>query len=331
MQTLLQTQLQAALNAADDTDAPPQDRAEMLMEIAMGLQQRPQSAQQIADAVHLYELALDLAPGALQRARIAARLGTALQALPDLDDDRSNEHLEQALMRLQTALPVLQAEGSAAEAAEVELNLGLVLQALSGSGRARIQDAINAYLRALRVFTRADHPQEFAILHNNLAVAYLAIPATDERGRLREALAVQSFEEVLKVVNLVDHPSEYAMIQNNLGNALQVATTSHVLENHLRALAAYDEALRVRTPHDTPLAYANTIANKANVLRRLEQDAARDVSQADLSDPLIDALALVREAGALFARHGEADKAALMAQAASEIEIDLGLRRTHAS
>lgn len=50
MQTLSQTQLQAALNAADDADVPPQERAEMLMEIAMGLQQRPQSVQQIADA-----------------------------------------------------------------------------------------------------------------------------------------------------------------------------------------------------------------------------------------------------------------------------------------
>lgn len=331
MQTLSQTQLQAALNAADDTDAPPHERAEMLMEIAMGLQQRPQSVQQIADAVRLYELALDLAPGALQKARIGARLGTALQALPDPDEDRASDHLERALMRLQAALPVLQAEGSPEETAEVELNQGLVQQALSGSGRARIQDAINAYLRALRVFTREAHPQEFAILHNNLAIAYLAIPATDERGRLREALAVQSFEEVLKVINLVDHPSEYAMIQNNLGNALQVATSSHVLENHLRALVAYDEALRVRNPHDTPLAYANTIANKANVLRHLEPDAARDVSQADLSDPLADALALVREAGALFARHGEADKAALMAQAGTEIETDLARRRQHAN
>lgn len=329
MTTLAQSQLQAALRAAEDPDAPPAERAEMLMQIAMGLQQRPGSAQQLLDAVRLYRRGLELAPApaTLLRARLGARLATALQALPD----GGAESLEDALQSLREALPVLQDQGRPEEAAEAQLNEGLLLQALAGCGRARLQDAINAYLRALRVFTREAWPQEFAILHNNLAIAYLAMPATDERGKLREALAVRSFEAVLEVVNLVDHPSEYAMVQNNLGNALQSASSSHVLENLLRALAAYDEALKVRNPRDTPLAYANTIANKANVLRVLEPDAARDVAQADLHDPLAEALALLREAGTLFAAHGESDKAALMRQAAAEIDAELTQRRRLAS
>jgi tetratricopeptide (TPR) repeat protein len=118
------------------------------------------------------------------------------------------------------------------------------MQALTGLGRGPHHDAISAYHRALRTFTREAYPQEYSVLHNNLAIAYLSMPATDERGRMREALAVQSFEEVLKVISLIDHPSEYAMINNNLGNALQYASSSHVLENNLRALAAYDEALK---------------------------------------------------------------------------------------
>ena len=89
---------------------------------------------------------------------------------------------------------------------------------------------------------------------------------------MREALAVQAFEEGLKVVNLIDHPSEYAMLQNNLGNALQYASSSHALENNLRALDAYDEALKVRTRETTPLEYANTISNKANCLWNLPDD-----------------------------------------------------------
>ncbi|MEX7342288.1 hypothetical protein AB2C95_32270, partial [Pseudomonas aeruginosa] len=73
---------------------------------------------------------------------------------------------------------------------------------------------------------------------------------------MREALAVQAFEEGLKVVNLIDYPTEYAMLQNNLGNALQYVSSSHTLENNLRALDAYDEALKVRTRETTPLEYA---------------------------------------------------------------------------
>ena len=326
--SLSQQQFEAALAAADDADASPEDRAEMLMEMAMGLQSRPRSPQQLTDAVGLYERALEIAPAGapLLRARITARMGTALQAQPD----GGAASLERALQCFQAAVPGLQTLGRPEEVAEAELNLGLVQQALSALGRGRITDAIGAYQRSLRTFTREAYPQEYSVLHNNLAIAYLSMPATDERGRMREALAVQSFEEVLKVINLIDHPSEYAMINNNLGNALQYATSSHVLENNLRALAAYDEALRVRNPRDTPIEYANTIANTANVLRNLVPDptlAATPGSNAPWSDPLNDALVLVREAQALFDRFGDAAKAALMRDAGAEIEADIGAQR----
>ena len=329
--TLSDRQVEAALSAANAADASPDERAEMLMEIAMGLQSVPKSAQQLVDAVGLYERALVVAPAqsVLLRARIVARLGTALQALPSDGSSADADHLEQARQCFESAIDTLQAHGRAEEVAEAELNRGLVMQALVGLGRGRITDAISAYHRSLRTFSREAWPQEYAVLHNNLAIAYLSMPATDERGRMREALAVQSFEEVLKVINLIDHPSEYAMINNNLGNALQVASSGHALENHLRALAAYDEALRVRNAIDTPLEYANTIANKANVLRSLVPDAALSPAAGDSppADPLSDALALLREARRLFEQYGEGQKAALMAQAVAEVEADLALRR----
>jgi tetratricopeptide (TPR) repeat protein len=325
LQTLAHSQFEAALAAAEDPDASPQERAEMLMEIAMGMQARPKSPQQLLDAVALYERAFAVAPAeaALLKARIVARQGTALQALPQGDGDDGAETLERALACFRTAIETLRGIGKPEEVAEAELNQGLVLQALSAMGRGRITDAINAYQRALRTFTRETYPQEYSVLHNNLAIAYLSMPATDERGRMREALAVQSFEEVLKVINLIDHPSEYAMINNNLGNALQYASSSHVLDNNLRALAAYDEALKVRNPRDTPLEYANTIANKANVLRGLVPDPAHTTD----ADPPREALALVCEAQDLFERFGDLHKAALMREAAGEIEAELALRR----
>jgi tetratricopeptide (TPR) repeat protein len=326
LQTLSQSQLEAALNAAEDIDASPEERAEMLMEIAMGLQVRPKSPQQLADAMHLYERALEIAPSqsALLKARIRARMGTALQALPD----GGAESLDRAQECFASAIETLSLLGKPEEVAEAELNRGLVMQALTGLGRGRITDAISAYHRALRTFTREAYPQEYSVLHNNLAIAYLSMPATDERGRMREALAVQSFEEVLKVINLIDHPSEYAMINNNLGNALQYASSSHVLENNLRALAAYDEALKVRNPRDTPLEYANTIANKANVLRGLMADPDRSATGTldTTTDPLVEALVLVQEARDLFERHGDSQKALLMSDAGAEIQAELAQR-----
>ncbi|MDO8412548.1 MAG: hypothetical protein Q7S51_02035 [Gallionellaceae bacterium] len=313
-QTVAESQYAAALSVAEDPAVSSAERAEMLMEIALGLQTKPKSASQLRDAVALYQRALAEVPAAetVLQARIRARMGTALQAIPD----GGISEMKQACECYELALEVLNNLGKPEEVAEVELNHGLVIQGLAGMGAGRIQEAIQCYHRALRVFTREKYPQEFAVLHNNLSIAYLSIPATDEQGKIREALAVQSFEEVLKVVNLIDHPNEYAMVQNNLGNALQYVSSSHALENNLRALTAYDEALKVRTARDMPIEYANTIANKANVLRNLPSDVGLNL------EPVVQALALYREAQALFAQHGLADRAELMAAAIAETEAD---------
>lgn len=312
----VEEQVSAALAAADAESASAEERAEMLMEIAVGLQVKPRSPKELAVAVELYDRALALCPPEqdLLAARIRARKATALQALPET----GTASLEKAREALQDAIPVIRAQGTAEELAETEMNLGLVLQSLSGVGKARITDAISAYQRALRVFDRARFPKEYAILQNNLATAFLSIPFTDERAKMREALAVQAFEDGLRVVNLIDHPAEYAMLQNNLGNALQYASSSHAVENNVRALEAYDEALKVRTREAMPIEYANTIANKANCLWNLPDDV-EDPASGNRGN-LATAGRLYADAREIFNRAGEQEKARLMAEAIDQIE-----------
>ena len=312
----LDEQVRAALVAADAETASPEERAEMLMEIAIGLQLKPKSVDELMAAVELYDRALDLCPPthALLAARIRARKATAQQNVPE----SGTESLEKARDSLQEALPVIREHGVAEELAEAEMNLGLVLQSLAGANKARITDAISAYQRALRTFDRAAFPQEYAILQNNLATAFLSIPFTDERAKMREALAVQAFEEGLKVVNLIDHPSEYAMLQNNLGNALQYASSSHTVENNLRALEAYGEALKVRTREHMPLEFANTISNKANCLWNLPDDV-EDPASGNLKN-LVMARKLYGEAREIYNRSGEHEKARIVAEAVDQIE-----------
>ncbi|GMG81482.1 hypothetical protein LNKW23_06950 [Paralimibaculum aggregatum] len=309
-------QVRAALRVVGESDAPAAEKAEMLMEIAMGMQQKPQAPEDLHAAIELYRLGVEQAPSgqALLQARIRARMATAMMAAPAADTGL----LEAARGELETALATLGAEGLDTEIAEAEMNLGLVLQTLAGAGRARIQDAISAYQRALRVFDKAGHPAEFAILQNNLATAFLSIPFTDETGRMREALAVQAFEEGLRVVNLVDHPREYAMLQNNLGNALQYASSSHRIENGFRALEAYDAALKVRTARDAPGEYANTIANRANCLANLPDDPA--APEAGNARNIAAALALYAEAREIFERTGEHGKAEAVGGAMAELQ-----------
>ena len=311
--------VRAALNAAHDDAIDPVERAEMLMEIAMGLQLRPKAADQLRAAVHLCDKALDLCPedAPLLAARLRARRGTAFQAIRG----EGTAELERAREAYESAIPVLNRLGTAQETAEAEMNLGLVLQQLAAEGRARIADAIAAYQRSLRTFDAKRYPVEYVLLQNNLATAFLSMPLSDERAKIREALAVQCFEEGLKIVTLVDHPVEYAMLQNNLGNALQYASSSHIVENNLCALAAYDEALRVRKPATMPIEYANTIANKANCLSNLPDDPGRP--DAGNRDKLLQAKALYEEAREIFLRHGEDEKAALVAHAVAQLAAEL--------
>jgi tetratricopeptide (TPR) repeat protein len=309
-------QVRTALAAADERTARPEERAEMLMEIAVGLQIKPKSVDEIHAAIELYDRALAICPSshALLTARIRARKATALQAIPE----EGTASLELARDALEAAIPSMRQHGLAEELAEAEMNLGLVLQSLAGANKARIVDAISAYQRALRTFDRAAFPTEYAILQNNLATAFLSIPFTDERAKMREALAVQAFEEGLKVVTLIDHPSEYAMLQNNLGNALQYASSSHSVENNLRAIEAYDEALKVRSRKSTPLEYANTIANKANCLWNLPDDVG-DPTLGNRTN-MATARKLYAEAREIFTTSGEQGKARIVAEALDQID-----------
>lgn len=306
----------AALAAAESSDASDGEKVEMLMEIAMGLQRKPKSSEDLQHAVSLYQKALSLCPSdqPVLEARVQARMGSALNAAPH----DVQENLQKAQSAFENAIVAFKQYDSAEELAEAEMNLGLTLQTLAGLGHGKISDAINAYLRALRIFTREKHPAEFAILHNNIATAYLSMPVTEQNGKIREALAVHSFEEALKVITLVDHPSEYAMLQNNLGNALQYASSSHSMANNIRAVAAYDEALKVRNAKDTPGEYANTISNKANALRNLPDDP--DHPELGNHRNLELARTYYHQASAIFEQFGESHKVTITKEMLTELD-----------
>jgi tetratricopeptide (TPR) repeat protein len=312
--------VKAAIAAVESESATLVEKIEMLIELATGFQHRPKDAEQLWQAVGLYQSAFELSQDyPLLRARAQVGMGTALRSIPD----NAVALLLQARDCYQAASPVLQEYGSPEEVAEAEMNLGLVLQSLVSFHQARLVDAIQAYQRALRVFTGDAYPQEFAILQNNIAIAYLSMPLSAEGDDMRQAMAVQSFQQALQWITLIDHPSEYAMLQNNLGNALQYLPSTHPVDNNVQALQAYEEALRVRTAHDTPMEYANTIANKANVLLNLPDDL--DQPEAGNRHHLSQAQALFQEAATIFEQYGRWDQWQTIQQTLEEIAVELNL------
>ncbi len=318
--TFSDANVKAALAAIESDEATLVEKIEMLIEMAAGLQKKPKSPQQLEDAVFLYRRGLELCPPdyPLLRARCLSGMGTALRTIPTEEVDL----LLEAKTAYETALPILEEYASPEEVAEAQMNIGVVLQGLVPFREARMQDAIQAYQKAVRVFNGESYPQEFAILQNNIAIAYLSMPLGPDGEGMRQGMAVQSFEAALNWVTLIDHPSEYAMLQNNLANALQYLPSTHPIENNLKALAAYNEALKVRTPQDTPIEYANTISNKANVLFNLPDDVEHP--EKGNQNNLMQAKNYYQEAQEMFIQYGQWDRVEVVKQALQDVEKELG-------
>lgn len=309
----------AAIAAISSESATAEEKIQMLIEMAQGFQKKPKNCQDLRNAMrlfyHAYQMCGDDYP--LLKARTKIGMAGILQISPD----STPQLLQQSKADYEEALEILQKYARAEEVAEAQMNLGLVLQSLVPYNLARITDSIQAYHEALRVFTWQDYPQEYAILYNNIAIAYLSMPMASEREYLRQGLAVQSFEVALKHINLIDHPREYAMLQNNLGNALQYLISSHPVENNLRAIAAYNEALKARNPIDTPLEYANTVSNKANALFNLPDHPEKP----ELGNPqnLLKAQAYYQEAWQIFTAHQQTEQAEIVAKALQDLQIEV--------
>jgi tetratricopeptide (TPR) repeat protein len=311
--------VKAAIAAIADESATAEEKIQMLIEMAQGFQKKPKTSQDLRNALGLFYRAYEMCGEEYPLLKARAKVGMAgsLQMIPDAD----SQLLLQAKADYEEALPILQQLAIPEEVAEAQMNLGLLLQSLVPYNLARITDSIHAYHQALRVFTWQEYPQEYAILYNNIAIAYLSMPMAAERESLRQGLAVQSFEVALEHITLIDHPREYAMLQNNLGNALQYLASTHPVENNLRAIAAYDEALKVRNSKDTPLEYANTISNKANALFNLPDN----IEKPELGNPqnLLQAKAYYQAAWQIFTEYQQLEQAEIVGKALQDVEAEI--------
>jgi len=315
MTSITDSAVTAAIAAIASESATTQEKIEMLIEMAQGFQKKPKTTQDLWNAVELYNRAYEMCASdyPLLKARAKAGMAGALRTIPDV----GTQLLLQAKTAYEEALPILQQLASREEVAEAQMNWGLVLQSLVPFNLARIADSVQAYHEALQVFTWQKYPQEYAILHNNIAIAYLSMPLSLEQEYLHQGLALQTFEEALKHIQLLEHPREYAMLQNNLGNALQYLPSGHPLDNILRALNAYNEALKVRNPKNTPLEYANTISNKANALLNLPDDPEKP--KAGNPQNLLQARTYYQEALEIFTQYEQIEQAQVVAQALQDV------------
>jgi len=114
----------------------------------------------------------------------------------------------------------------------------------------------------LRIRTKKDFPQDYAMTQNNLGNAYSYLPIGDRGENLRKA--VRCYENALRVYSENDFPQEYAGTQDNLGVAYLNLPTGDRGENLRNAVRCHENALRVYSENDFPQDYAATQNNLGN-------------------------------------------------------------------
>jgi tetratricopeptide (TPR) repeat protein len=142
--------------------------------------------------------------------------------------------------------------------------------------REALRKAIAAYGEALRFQTPDVAPLDYARTQNNLGVAYRRLSEhEDPVENLRRA--IEAFEEALRFCTPDVAPLDYARTQHNLGGAYwrlsewRLSEHEDPVGNLRRAIEAFEEALRFRTPDVVPLAYARTQHNLGLVYWHLSE------------------------------------------------------------
>ncbi|NGQ94365.1 tetratricopeptide repeat protein [Brevibacillus sp. SYP-B805] len=179
------------------------------------------------------------------------------------------DHGQDTVDGYRSALALLETSSFQEARAELWFQLGTAYQTDAEGRKGALLEAVRCYHEALKVYRRDTHSEGYAMVHMNLALAYLAMPSLDRSARLRTAMAIQSLREALVIFQKDTHPELWASATVNLANALQHVETSHPEENLWEAVALYEDVLGVRRPEDDPMGYARVLANQGNALAHL--------------------------------------------------------------
>jgi tetratricopeptide (TPR) repeat protein len=255
----------------------------------------------------------------LDRATVASNVASPLLAAQTLNQlaalrrSAQPQNASQALLHYREALRLAADTPLSMLRAELWLNQGTLLHEMADGQRGVLLEAVKCYQEAIRCgLSRDATPEQFALAHNNLALAYLSMPMTEASDQLRMAVAVQSLREALKVYTRDRYPEQWASTQLNLANALQYLPSSHPQDNLAQAVEIYEDVLQVRDRAFDPVGYARVLANQANALAHL-----------GIFGPALEKL---NEAHKLFHWHNEPDMAASVLALAGDINERIDAR-----
>jgi tetratricopeptide (TPR) repeat protein len=190
--------------------------------------------------------------------------------------------------------------------AELQVARALARQALAGTDKGALLAVVADLTEAVKILREDTHPEMFATINEQLALAYLMMPMNDEADRIRLGVAVTSLRAALRVFTPETHPVAWASAQLNLANALQYLPSVHQEQNLDEAVHLYEELLAYRDENVDPVGVARVLLNQGNALGHL--------------GAFVDADEKLTRARTLFERAGEAEGVAAADGLLAEVE-----------
>ena len=155
----------------------------------------------------------------------------------------------------------------------------LIAQFPLGRRSLNLELAINAYQLALNVITCESSPENWAIIQNNLAIAYRNRIFGDRADNLEQAMT--AYQLALQVRTHDAFLVDWAMTQNNLATAYRERIRGERADNLEQAIATYELALQVYARDTFPVDWAMTLNNLATAYReRIRGERVDNLEQA---------------------------------------------------
>ena len=191
-----------------------------------------------------------------------------------------HEHLNAAITAYRNTLQVITRVQLPQDWARIQIGLGNALKAQGTRARGEVgqrllNEAVAAYRNALQIITREHLPQDWATTQNNLGntLQEQGVRTGSEASQRLLGEAVAAYHNALQIITRAHLPRSWATIQNNLGGTLKeqgirTGDTGGEIGQRLldKAVAAYRNALQVRTREHLPQDWATTQYNLGNTL-----------------------------------------------------------------
>ncbi|TRU70766.1 MAG: tetratricopeptide repeat protein [Microcystis viridis Mv_BB_P_19951000_S69] len=153
-----------------------------------------------------------------------------------------------------------------------------------GDRATNLELSITAHNLSLKIYTRKDFPEDWAMTLNNLASAYSNRILGDRAENLEKA--IELYEQALEVRTRKNFPVDWAMSQQNLANAYRERVFGERKDNLEQAIDLHNQAAQIFTRAAFPVPWAGNQGDLAEALMQRDNPGDLDTAIALLQEAL---------------------------------------------